>query len=119
MSLFQYEHRSRPVASRRTFLGRLGRHLLVAVGIIAVAMLVGIAGYILIEGRGVIDAYDHAAMILSGMGPFEQAKTDLGRVFEGTYALVSGLLIVVISGIVLAPVLHRVLHRLHADDKDS
>lgn len=114
--LLGFEHKSAPVAPRRVFLRRLGRNGLVALGIIAVSLVAGMAGYMLLEGKDLITAYDNAAMILSGMGPFEMAATPAGRLFEGTYAIYSGLVVVLTTGLILAPVFHRVLHRLHVDD---
>ena len=58
-------------------------------------------------------------MILSGMGPFDIAKTGGGRIFEGTYALYSGLVVVLVTGLILAPVFHRVLHTFHVEDDDD
>jgi hypothetical protein len=46
-------------------------------------------------------------------------KTDAGKLFAGVYALVCGLVFVLASGIVLAPVAHRVLHALHVDDDEK
>jgi len=55
-------------------------------------------------------------MILSGMGPIGELKTDGGKIFAGFYALFSGLLIVIASGFVLAPIVHRVLHAFHVEE---
>ena len=63
----------------------------------------------------VADAYENAAMILSGMGPVTELKSTAGKVFAGTYAIFSGLVIVIATGFVLAPIFHRVLHRFHVE----
>ena len=73
-------------------------------------------GYAHFEGMSWLDAFLNAAMILSGMGPADQLKSDAGKLFAGCYALYSGLIIVLASGIVLAPIVHRILHRFHVDD---
>jgi hypothetical protein len=65
------------------------------------------------------DAYVNAAMILSGMGPVGQLNTTAGKIFAGSYALYSGLVIIVATGIILAPVVHRVLHQFHLDEDDD
>ena len=59
------------------------------------------------------DAFLNAAMLLGGMGPVDAPKTDGGKVFAGLYALYAGLLILITAGVVLAPVLHRLLHKFH------
>jgi hypothetical protein len=63
------------------------------------------------------DAYVNAAMILSGMGPLDAPKTEAGKIFAGSYALYSGLAVIVAAGILLAPVVHRMLHRFHLEGK--
>jgi hypothetical protein len=57
-------------------------------------------------------------MILSGMGPLDKLDTAPGQIFEGIYALVCGLLFLAIAGLVLAPLLHRMLHRFHIEDTE-
>lgn len=66
-----------------------------------------------------VDAFVNAAMILSGMGPVDQLKTEGGKLFAGAYALFSGLFVVIAAGFVLAPVLHRVLHSFHIEEGRS
>jgi hypothetical protein len=87
-------------------------------GVTVVGLAIGMAGYALTEGMSLIDAFVNAAMILSGMGPVSELKSAGGKLFAGLYALFSGLFIVVATGFLLAPVLHRVLHALHVDDGD-
>jgi hypothetical protein len=40
-----------------------------------------------------------------------------GKLFAGAYALYSGLVFLVLAGIVLAPVLHRILHHFNWSDE--
>ena len=61
------------------------------------------------------DSFLNAAMILSGMGPAAELKTQSGKVFAGCYAIFSGLIIVIATGFVLAPIFHRVLHKFHVE----
>lgn len=117
--LLHFEHRRQPVVPGRVFLRRLGRNLLVALAVLGVSLGIGMAGYMIFEGKDWVEAYDNAAMILSGMGPFDIAATTAGRIFEGTYALYSGLMVLVLAGLILAPVFHRVLHGFHVADEDD
>jgi hypothetical protein len=80
-------------------------------------LIIGIAGYMLIEGMGFVDAFENGAMILSGMGPAKEIVTEGGKIFAGFYAIFSGLIIVIATGFVLAPIFHRVLHRFHVEGK--
>jgi hypothetical protein len=115
-----YEHRSHPVAARHRFLFRLLRHLLISAGIVAASLAVGIAGYEHFEQLGLRDAFLNAAMLLGGMGPIKTDLSPAGKVFAGAYALYAGLVFVVAAGVLLAPVVHRILHTVHCDlDEDS
>jgi hypothetical protein len=113
------EHRTRPVASSRQFAWRLAWACIVWVVLTVFGLTLGMAGYMLTEGMAPIDAFVNAAMILSGMGPVGELKTSGGKLFAGSYAIISGLLIVIATGFILAPVLHRVMHILHVDDSKS
>ncbi len=114
-SVTRFEHRGQPVASRRKFLVRM----FIAIGLwfllTVIGLAIGIAGYAAFEGMSFVDAYVNAAMILSGMGPLGELKTTAGKVFAGTYAIFSGLIIVIATGFVLAPIFHRILHRFHVE----
>jgi hypothetical protein len=115
LTVTRFEHRSHPVASRRKF----ARRMLVAIGLWAVltfvGLAIGMAGYAYFEGMSVTDACVNAAMILSGMSPVGELKTQPGKIFAGSYAILSGLIIVIASGFVLAPIFHRVLHCFHVE----
>jgi hypothetical protein len=78
-------------------------------------LAIGMAGYAYFERMSATDAYVNAAMILSGMGPVGELKTTAGKIFAGSYAILSGLIIVIATGFVLAPIFHRVLHRFHVE----
>ena len=120
MALFNFEHKDRPLASTTEFAGRLLGNMMFAVVIIAIALAGGMAGYYyLVGGMTWIDAFLNAAMILGGMGPVDPVGSNAGKLFAGGYALFAGLLFVALAGVVLAPVLHRVLHALHVDDDDK
>ncbi|HEU4358881.1 MAG TPA: hypothetical protein VFR54_10525 [Xanthobacteraceae bacterium] len=80
-----------------------------------VGLAIGMAGYATFEGMSLADSYVNAAMILSGMGPMGELKTTAGKVFAGSYAIFSGLLIVIATGFVLAPIFHRLLHHFHVE----
>jgi len=73
----------------------------------------GIAGYEYFEDLPWRDAFLNAAMLMGGMGPVDAPRTDGGKVFAGLYALYAGLVFLVASGLVFAPIAHRVLHRFH------
>jgi hypothetical protein len=88
---------------------------LLSQAVVAVALGIGMAGYHYFEKMGWVDAFENAAMILSGMGPVVTLQTDAGKIFAGCYALFSGLMFITVTGIVLAPVAHRALHKFHLE----
>jgi hypothetical protein len=64
-----------------------------------------------------LDSLHNASMILSGMGPVIEINTVWGKVFSSFYALFSGIVFITNIGIILAPALHRMYHRLHLEDQ--
>ena len=116
--MFRYEHKRQKLASKAVFVGRIFWSLAIGLSFIGVSLAVGVAGYMYFAALSPIDAFLNAAMILGGMGPVAALGTDAGKLFAATYALYSGLLLIAVTGIVLAPVLHRVLHMIHADEQD-
>ena len=118
-SLFRYEKKSQPLATPSLFRSRLLLNLGTATVVIAAALGVGMAGYHWIAGMKWVDAYLNSAMILSGMGPVGDLESSAAKLFAGTYAIICGLLIFGVAGIVLAPVFHRVLHTFHVEDGEK
>jgi hypothetical protein len=110
-----FERRSQPLISRRAFLRRLAGSTSIGLGLIAVSLFIGMLGYHFFEGLSAIDSFLNASMLLGGMGPVEQPKTYAGKLFAGLYALYCGLAVIVVTGIILAPVVHRLFHKFHLD----
>ena len=113
-----FERRHEPLASSTRFSSRLVSNGLWAAGTIVAVLTIGMAGYMGFEDMGFVDAFVNAAMILSGMGPLTPLHSDGGKIFAGFYAIVCGLLIFGIAGLILAPIYHRLLHRFHVDEKN-
>ncbi len=114
-SLFSFESAD----TRRIFLARMARSVVLWFAIMLFGLLVGMAGYAWTEGMSIVDAFVNAAMILSGMGPVNELHTNAGKFFAGSYAIFSGLVIVLATGVVLAPIIHHVLHVFHFDTDDK
>ena len=111
-----YESRGRPVLSRRHFARRIALHVGVSVGLVALSLFLGMAGFHVTDGLGWLDAFVQAAMLLGGMGPVATPVTEGGKLFAGVYALYCGLVFIVVAGLLIAPVIHRILHRFHWDE---
>ncbi|NJD22394.1 MAG: hypothetical protein FIA82_06950 [Melioribacter sp.] len=116
---FTFEHKNEPLLPRGLFVKRMFKHLLLGMLTILLSLIIGILGYHYLEGIGWIDSLLNASMILGGMGPVNELHTDSGKFFASMYALFSGIIFLVTVGIIIAPVVHRFLHRLHIDERDS
>ncbi|OGP55098.1 MAG: hypothetical protein A2Y65_09950 [Deltaproteobacteria bacterium RBG_13_52_11] len=110
-----YEHRAQPLLSSHLFLHRMLRHGLVALCLIFVSLGIGVIGYHVTEGFSWLDALLNASMILGGMGPVNELHTVVGKLFASGYALFSGVAFLATVGILVAPLAHRLLHRLHLE----
>jgi hypothetical protein len=114
-----YEHRCKPPLSRRLFLWRLLRHFAFAALLLVLSLWAGMLGYEYYEHLPWRDAFLNASMLLGGMGPVNNPVTPAGKLFAGCYALYAGLLFLVTSTIILAPMVHRILHLFHCDERDA
>jgi len=88
-----------------------------AVALLVLSLGVGMLGYGHFEGLPWIDGFLNSAMLLGGMGPVNPPLTAAGKLFAGIYALYAGLVFIVTATLVVTPVLHRVLHRFHLNEK--
>lgn len=110
-----FERRHQPLISRQAFLRREVNFTLLAISIILGSLLAGMLGYRILEGMSWLDALLNAAMILGGMGPVNTLSTVGGKVFASLYALYSGVVFLVVAGILFAPFFHRILHHFHLE----
>jgi hypothetical protein len=118
-SLIDLEHSHEKLISHRDFFRRMMRAIGVWCVLTLCGLLIGMAGYCYFEDMSLPDAYVNAAMILSGMGPLGELKTTAGKLFAGSYAIFSGLIIVIATSFVLAPIFHRVLHHFHVETTEN
>ena len=110
-----YEHRHEPMLSLTAFVRRWLRHAGVAVGIVVGSLAIGILGYHFLEGLDWVDALLNSTMLLGGMGPVSKLHTFWGKIFASLYALYSGIVFLVVAGVLFAPVFHRFLHHFHLE----
>jgi hypothetical protein len=114
-----YETRTEPMLTRRQFAGRLARHAAIALAVVAVSLYLGAFGYHETEGLPWLDSVLNASMLLSGMGPLHNPVTTAGKLFATAYALFSGVVFLALTAVMLAPVVHRVVHAFHLDDEND
>jgi len=84
-------------------------------GLVVPALAIGIAGYHWIDQLDWVDSLLEASMILGGMGPVNPLRNDGAKIFASAYALLSGLVLIGVMGIILTPITHRVLHKFHVE----
>ena len=112
-----YEPRTEKPLPGRLFVRRLLLHAAAAALIVVASVAIGMAGYMYFEHLAWRDAFLNSAMLLGGMGPVDAPKTDGGKVFAGCFALYAGLVFLISVGVVLVPMMHRLLHRFHWNQK--
>ena len=108
-----YENRRTKPISNRRFARRMASHVAMAAGLVGASLAAGMGGYEHFEHLPWRDAFLNTAMLLGGMGPVESPLTNDGKLFAGIYALYAGGVFLVVAGLLLAPVFHRILHRFH------
>jgi hypothetical protein len=91
-----------------------------AAGVLLVlALMIGIIGYRFVAGLSWVDSILEASMILTGMGPVATLTSTGAKLFASVYALLSGTVFLIATGIIVSPVIHRVLHRFHVERGDD
>lgn len=110
-------HRTHPIAlpPRRSFLLRLLRSMAIGAAVIGACLALGVVGYHEFAGLSWIDSLLNASMILTGMGPVNPMTTTAAKLFASFYALFSGVAFITTIGVLLAPAVHRFLHRFHLE----
>jgi hypothetical protein len=74
--------------------------------------------YSLLEEMSRMDSIYNASMILTGMGPVTKLNHDISKLFASAYAIYGGVILLAITGIVLAPIAHRILHLFHLRENE-
>jgi hypothetical protein len=112
-----FERKSKPVISNKAYLKRQLYYFFLSIFLIAFSLLIGVIGYHYTGPMGWLDAFYNSSMILTGMGPVNVITNDSGKWFASFYALYSGVAFLTTAGVMLSPLVHRILHILHAEDK--
>lgn len=108
-----YEQKKHPPIPTERFIKRVLLHAMIALALLLLSLMLGMAGYEHYEQLSWRSAFLNAAMLLGGMGPVDAPVTDGGKLFAGIYALYAGLVFLIVVGLVLAPVVHRIMHKFH------
>ena len=114
-----FESRSQPLLPRPAFYQRLARSFAITLGIVAVSLGLGSAGYHSFGKLAWVDALLNAAMILTGMGPVDPMTTTSGKLFATFYALYSGVAFLSMVAVLIAPIIHRLMHKFHLEEDEQ
>jgi hypothetical protein len=109
-----YENRREPPISRRRFARRMLRQLTYAAALVLPSLALGTAVFRLAGRQSLHLAFLNSAMLLSGMGAVGDIGGGVGgSIAAALFALYAGLVFLIVAGLLVTPLVHRVLHRLH------
>jgi hypothetical protein len=114
----KFEHHKQEVISLKRFALRVLKYFMVSFSLIAISLLIGIAGYSYYGNLNLVDSFHMSSMILTGMGPVAEMKTESAKIFSSMYALYSGVIFLSIAAVLFAPFIHRILHILNVEEID-
>jgi hypothetical protein len=114
-----FEKKNEKLLSLPSFYRRLGKHAGLAALMVAFSISWGTLGYRYFEGLSWIDSEYNAVMILTGMGPVSPLHHESSKIFASIYAVYGGIVLLAITGIVLAPLAHRLLHVFNLKEEEE
>lgn len=110
-----YEKISERLISTERFILRMCKHAFYVVALLTLSVLAGALGLLALEGHTLEDAVLHSAHILAGLGLIQLPETYSGRVFVALFGLYASLFFLAAFSVIFAPVVHRIVHKLHLD----
>ena len=99
-----------------TFILRMAKYLIFTTLLVIFSIGLGVVGYHYFGNLSLLDSFHMASMILTGMGPVVEMKSESAKLFSSFYALYSGIAFLSITAVFFAPIIHRILHILHVED---
>ena len=111
--------RPRLLLSWKQFKRHLMTYAVYAAALLAISLAIGVAGFHWLAGQPGLDALLNAAMLLGGQGPIGAIRGTAGKLFGAAYALYAGLVFIGAAAVALAPVIHRIVHRLHLEEAEG
>lgn len=113
------EQKRQKVITLPRFFVRMGKYGLFTLSLITFSLAIGVLGYHFLGGTSFVDSFHMSCMILTGMGPVVEMKTDSAKLFSSFYALYSGVAFLSMTAVFFAPIIHRLLHILHVESGDD
>ncbi len=117
--MLNYEHKKKPLLPPGKFYERMFNNFILAAIILIISLAIGIAGYMSLANLKFADALLNASMILGGMGPVDAMPSDAAKYFASFYSLFSGISFLSTVALLLAPAIHRAMHRFHLETDEE
>lgn len=111
-----YENKSTPIISRAKFRKRLLNHCLAALGLILISVAIGIVGHMYFDAMPFTKALVASTTLMSGLGLSIFPESVEGQLFASFYGILCGYIYIATSSIMVAPILHRMLHKFHIEE---
>lgn len=112
-----YESKHKPLVSVQKFRKRLFFHLLLALFIVVITLVVGVLGHMYFDDMALGSALIASITLAGGLGLTILPETTSGQLFASLYGILSGYVYIATSSIVIAPIAHRILHKLHLEEE--
>ncbi|WP_298185176.1 hypothetical protein [uncultured Pseudomonas sp.] len=110
-----YESKSSLLIDKKAFRRRVGLHVLVAFTLVVLTLMLGIAGHVYFDDMALDAALVASITLTSGLGLSVIPESTAGKLFTSLFGIFSGYVYIATSTIVIAPILHRLLHKFHLD----
>lgn len=107
-----------PQSETTYFFKHFARNLTIGLFLTVTFLCIGMIGYRTYGDGSWVDAYTNAAMMMSGVGALSIPKSDPGKIFAGTYALLSGMCFLLVNGLIFSPIFHWIFRQAHVQEKD-
>ncbi|MDO6446853.1 hypothetical protein Q4493_13820 [Colwellia sp. 1_MG-2023] len=109
-----FEHVKQDVISFKQFIYRLFRYFIFASIFLLLGLIPGILGFLFIENLLFIEACINALSLLGGLDSPYPLISHFGKVFTAIYSLFIETVFLLSSATLLAPIIHRIIHKMHA-----
>ena len=110
---------SKPLMDPKKFYKKMMFNLLFAFIVLSISLAIGVFGYHILAHLGYVDSFLNASMILGGMGPVDVLTDKASKIFAGCYALFSGITFLSTFALLITPVAHRIIHKMHLETDDE
>lgn len=110
-----FEHYKQPLISQQGFILRMLRCVGTSLIVLSATVGTGTLAFHFLENLAGIDAFLNSVLIMTGLGTVSIINTTAGKIFTSIYAIYSSIAFFAVIVILVAPILHRLLHHFHLD----